>query len=375
MKLLLPRQAAVQTLALVLTTTLTRALSPARAADPPPTFTLKGLADILISTQEQNQLRPADQLGVIGKGANNQKSGRLQFCQTNACISSFSNPEEPTYVPPWTYAPQQMQASSSFDARKRQLLAESSSEVAPTPKKSIDEARNELTKVLSAAPDCTIIANEDRYVYAEFKDPMSGVVSGHRYIYPFEMVGCISHPNLVYCRWTTSNFCFLWTLRSLGIARLLVLAGMTLAVVIVFDRCESLWVSLVGSRLVESLSDRVHVLEVVSPVPPPPPPFPSTSGQRLVGCVEPKSQGFKSAWGAKPGFSAPPSPRAPSRRPLGCNDQTSTSQTSSGSPPSSDKYNEKTTHPNPHNHKPNKQPTNNTKKGLSQKTCNASIKT
>jgi hypothetical protein len=63
-----------------------------------PTFTLKGIPGITAITGSDAP-RPGD-LGVIARGADGSKSGRLQFCEKKGCITSFGLPEDEGYVPP-----------------------------------------------------------------------------------------------------------------------------------------------------------------------------------------------------------------------------------------------------------------------------------
>lgn len=138
-----------------------------------PTFSLKSLPAALAGADKP---APGDQLGVLGRGANNQKSGRLQFCPTDkdGCISTFSLPDESSYVPPWTYEPNALEATSSFEARKRALLAADEAAnggAEARPLKSLEVAQAELEAVLQAyGPACTLVKSEPRYVYAEFRE-------------------------------------------------------------------------------------------------------------------------------------------------------------------------------------------------------------
>jgi len=143
-----------------------------------PTFSLKGVPGIsgLLGADAP---RPSE-LGVLGKGMDGTASGRLQFCDKKGCISTFSLPDEDSFIPPWTYVPEETAAVSSFDARKAQLRAEALAEAIaagappPPPRKSLEEAQEDLRKVLGSA-GANIVTDQPRYVYAEFEDPQTGV--------------------------------------------------------------------------------------------------------------------------------------------------------------------------------------------------------
>jgi hypothetical protein len=144
-------------------------------ADAPPTYSLKGIPGLSAVTGSE---RPRPELGVIGKGANGDKSGILQFCDRKGCISSFTPPDEEGYVPPWTYDPQySTRAVSAFDSRREALRAAARAEQAerqqqddgqpqPTasvvPAKTVDSAREELRAAVEAASG-QIVTSQDRY--------------------------------------------------------------------------------------------------------------------------------------------------------------------------------------------------------------------
>lgn len=86
--------------------------TPADAA----TFSLKGIPGIGALTGAD---RPPPELGVIGKGQKGDKPGRLNNCVAKSgCISSFSN-EDKSYIPPWTYIPDDVIEKSSFSGAKK----------------------------------------------------------------------------------------------------------------------------------------------------------------------------------------------------------------------------------------------------------------
>jgi len=121
---------------------------------------------------------PPTDLGVIGRGTNKDKTGRLNKCENGkkGCISTFDDPDVESYVPPWTYQPGfSTQAISPNDARREALRAQAGLEanggVAPPPKpqKSKEAAYEEL-KVAIAANNGVIVEEGDRYVRCEFAE-------------------------------------------------------------------------------------------------------------------------------------------------------------------------------------------------------------
>ncbi|KAL1528472.1 hypothetical protein AB1Y20_009816 [Prymnesium parvum] len=158
-----------------------------------PTYSLKGLPG-LGSFLGADAPRP--ELGVIGKGKDGVKSGRLNFCDKKGCISSFSPPDEDSYVPPWTYRPgYNTGVVSSFAARKAQLRGETGPEDS-SPQKSLEEALEDLERVVSAYLGATIVKKEPRYLYAEFPDPITGVVDDVEFLFSLDapIVGYRSQP-------------------------------------------------------------------------------------------------------------------------------------------------------------------------------------
>jgi hypothetical protein len=124
---------------------------------------------------------PPVDLGVIGRGTNKDKTGRLNKCENGkrGCISTFDEPDADSYIPPWTYQPgYSNRAISANDARREALRAQAGLEanggVAPPPKpqKSRDEAYAEL-KAVVVANGGVVTQEGDRYLRAEFSD--SGV--------------------------------------------------------------------------------------------------------------------------------------------------------------------------------------------------------
>ena len=146
-----------------------------------PTFSLKGIPGINAITGA-DEPRPDSELGVIGKGKDGVKSGRLQFCERKGCISSFSNPEDASYVPPWTYSPDDVMAQSSYSSARARLLATEEGGVA-RPKKSIEQAQAELRDVLKASDGATLIKDQPRYLYAEFEDAASGATDDVEFLF------------------------------------------------------------------------------------------------------------------------------------------------------------------------------------------------
>ena len=120
----LPTPSASATRRAVLAALTSTALLPLQApADSAiPTYSLKGVPG-LSSITGADAPRPSE-LGVLGKGQKGDKTGRLQFCEKKGCISSFSPPDQDSYVPPWTYdADFQTGAISPKDARRAALKA------------------------------------------------------------------------------------------------------------------------------------------------------------------------------------------------------------------------------------------------------------
>ena len=138
-----------------------------RADTSVPTFTLKGIPGLTALTGADAP-RPGD-LGVIGKGADGSKSGRLQFCDKKGCITSFGSPDDDGYVPPWTYAPEEMRVTSANDARRAALRAQLAAEGGATPvakeRKSIETAQDEMRTMLQAFEGCTIVKDEPRCAF------------------------------------------------------------------------------------------------------------------------------------------------------------------------------------------------------------------
>lgn len=141
-------------------------LSPMRAPSAEiPTFSLKGAPGLGGVFEEKPNVQ---QLGVIGRGKDNTRSGILNFCDKKGCVSTFAQSDTENYIPPWTYQPgYSTGAASSFSSPLKQQLAE---ENAKKDKKPLDTAFAELLEAVKATPGATIIKAEDRYIYAEMKD-------------------------------------------------------------------------------------------------------------------------------------------------------------------------------------------------------------
>jgi len=168
-----------------------------RADTAVPTFSLKGVPGLstndktfggleeekkggfsLSSVLSGGEAPPPADLGVFGRGTNNDKTGRLNKCDNGkkGCISTFDDPDAESYIPPWTYQPgYSTQAISANDARREALRAQAGLEanggVAPPPKpvKGKAEAYSEL-KAAIVANGGTVVKEEDRYVRAEFAE-------------------------------------------------------------------------------------------------------------------------------------------------------------------------------------------------------------
>lgn len=160
-----------------------------------PTYSLKGIPGFTALTGADAP-RPTDQLGVLGRGKDGTKTGRLNFCDRKGCISSFSPPEDDNYVPPWTYKPDfSTGAQSSFSARKKSITQAAEGDGVPKGK-SIESAIEELVSAIKAYPGATIIKNENRYIYAEFEDSVTGAIDDVEFLFSLDtpIVGYRSSP-------------------------------------------------------------------------------------------------------------------------------------------------------------------------------------
>lgn len=163
-----------------------------------PTFTLKGIPGISALTGSEAP-RPAG-LGVIGKGKDGIKSGRLQFCEQKGCITSFGSPEDENYVPPWTYSPEEMATTSPNDARRAalraQMVADGVSQAKP--RKPLDVAQAELRSMLASTDGCTIVKEEPRYLLLEFEDTTTGAKDDVEFLFSLNspVVGYRSAPRI-----------------------------------------------------------------------------------------------------------------------------------------------------------------------------------
>lgn len=164
--------------------------TPAAGGPAVPTFSLKGVPGVS-SLLGADVPRPTDQLGILGRGKDGVKSGRLNFCEKKGCVSTFSLPDDKlgSYIPPWTYSAEEVGAISSFSSSKARSNAAAE-------RKTIDEAQAELKKVVEAAEGSTIVKEEPRYIYAEFTDPVTGVVDDVEFLFSSDspIVGYRSAP-------------------------------------------------------------------------------------------------------------------------------------------------------------------------------------
>jgi hypothetical protein len=141
--------------------------APAAESAAIPTFSFKGLPGVsnLVGADKP---RPTEELGVIGRGKNNDQSGRLNYCDKKGCISTYSSPYDDSFIPPWSYdAEDQTGEFSGF------LKADNPSKPARK-KKTVEEAQKELSAVVAAYPGANIIQEKPRYLYAEFEDLTTG---------------------------------------------------------------------------------------------------------------------------------------------------------------------------------------------------------
>lgn len=115
---------------------------------------------------------------MIGRGQNLDKTGRLNKCDPakKGCISTFDDPADESYIPPWTYQPGfSTQAVSANDARRQALREQANIEanggVAPPPKpqKSKEEAYAELKAAIKANEGVVVEEGFGRYLRCEFE--------------------------------------------------------------------------------------------------------------------------------------------------------------------------------------------------------------
>ena len=155
---------------------------PAHAETVAPTFSLKGIPGLTSSSEfSSDRSSLVSNLGVIGRGTNNDKTGRLNKCEPKSgCISTFDEPDVDSYIPPWTYQPgYSTQSISANDARRAALRREAALEAAaenggelpagPT-KKSAAEAYAELKAAVKANNGVIVEEGFDRYLRAEFTE-------------------------------------------------------------------------------------------------------------------------------------------------------------------------------------------------------------
>jgi hypothetical protein len=194
-QLALQRRAFIISAALAIVPPAVRVL-PASADPAVPTFSLKGVPG-LTSMLGADAPPPVD-LGVIGRGTNKDKTGRLYKCENGkmGCISTFDDPDAESYIPPWTYQPgYSTQAISANDARREALRAQAGIEAnggaapAPKPKKGRDEAYAEL-KAAILANNGVIVEEGDRYVRSEFTDAVTGVVDDVEFLISLDLPIC-----------------------------------------------------------------------------------------------------------------------------------------------------------------------------------------
>ena len=153
---------------------------PALADTAAPTFSLKGIPGLTSSSEfTTDRSALSSDIGVIGRGQNLDKSGRLNKCDPakKGCISTFNDPADESYIPPWTYQPgYSTQAVSANDAR-RQALREAASLEAnggvapPAPAaKSKEAAYGELKEAVKANGGTIIEEGFGRYLRCEFTE-------------------------------------------------------------------------------------------------------------------------------------------------------------------------------------------------------------
>jgi uncharacterized protein (DUF1499 family) len=124
------------------------------------------------------------------------KTGRLNDCRDRAgCISTFSQYDDPSYIPPWTYQPgYSTGAVSANDARRAQLRAEALAVAggeasSPSPKAETGKSREGATaelKAVIAEFSGKVVQEGDRYVYAEFEDSLTGIVDDVEFLFSLD---------------------------------------------------------------------------------------------------------------------------------------------------------------------------------------------
>merc|ERR1711924_460561 len=110
------------------------------------------------------------------------------------CASTFAAGDSDNYIPPLTYQPGYSQgAKSSFTSPLKQKLLE---EAAKKDAKSLDTAFGELVEAVKAVPGATVIKSEDRYIYAEFEDGLTGAIDDVEFLFSLDtpIVGFRSSP-------------------------------------------------------------------------------------------------------------------------------------------------------------------------------------
>jgi len=151
-------------------------------ATPSPAPAKVSVPDFVKDQMGANADRPFD---VGGGGRRNGRSGYLNQCPSKragrGCVSTFDDPYDSSYVPPWTYAPSE---------EARAAAAKRGQEVAT---KSIDSAMGELVTVLRAQPDATVVEARDRYVLAEFRDPNFGFVDDVEFLFSSDTPGLVGY--------------------------------------------------------------------------------------------------------------------------------------------------------------------------------------
>jgi uncharacterized protein (DUF1499 family) len=153
---------------------------PALADTAAPTFSLKGIPGLTSSSEFTSDRSSLNyDIGVIGRGQNLDKTGRLNKCDPNkkGCISTFNDPADEGYIPPWTYQPgYSTQAVSANDARRQALREQANIEanggVAPPPPagKSKEAAYSELKDAVKANGGVIVEEGFGRYLRCEFTE-------------------------------------------------------------------------------------------------------------------------------------------------------------------------------------------------------------
>ena len=100
------------------------------------------------------------------------------------CISTFDDPYDGSYVPPWSFLPPE-------DARPVRKIPEGGA--GDSGLKTLDQAFSELVDELRRTPQATVVQAENRYVLAEFRDPVFGSVDDVEFLFSTDTPGLVNY--------------------------------------------------------------------------------------------------------------------------------------------------------------------------------------